>query len=210
MQSMNYSNFRTGAILTFIIAVTILTWSYITGHNQSFLLLNHDFGKTADFFFKYWTNVGNGILWVPLLAVFLLFRKKYIPLLIAGFVFSTLFTHLFKDFILPNEPRPANTATGITAMHTVEGVELYKLSSFPSGHTATAFCFFLIGCLLIDKKWFLPVGFVLALLVGYSRIYLAEHFPGDVGGGMIAALLTMAPSIIIQQRIDKKQSKKVV
>lgn len=109
------------------------------------------------------------------------------------------FSHLFKDFLLPNEPRPMRAITDGSYIHTVPGVQIDYLSSFPSGHTTTIFCFYLLFCLLIKKNWWLIWGLVFALLVGYSRIYLAEHFPFDVAGGMIAAIISIVLSVKIQR-----------
>ena len=80
-------------------------------------------------------------------------------------------------------------------------------SSFPSGHTTTAFSIFLLGCLLIPKKWVVPVGFIYGCLVAYSRVYLAEHFPLDLGGGMLTAVATVWLSLLIQRAWDRRGKK---
>jgi membrane-associated phospholipid phosphatase len=49
-------------------------------------------------------------------------------------------------------------------------------------------------------------GFLMALLTGYSRIYLAQHFPLDVGAGMITAVISVYLSLRIQQLFNKKQN----
>ena len=59
--------------------------------------------------------------------------------------------------------------------------------SFPSGHAASTFG----AVVAVSRMW--PQGRVLwwalALLVGYSRIYLGHHYPLDVVGGAITGVL---------------------
>jgi undecaprenyl-diphosphatase len=59
--------------------------------------------------------------------------------------------------------------------------------SFPSGHSASAFG----SAVAISRMW--PQGRVLwwtlAVLVGYSRVYVGHHYPLDVAGGATVGVL---------------------
>lgn len=198
-------NLTNGIIITAITGLYLLVTSFVIGRNDFFLLLNNDLGKAADIFFAFWTNLGDGVIWVIVAGLVLKYRKKQFPLLIATIVISTLITQLTKIYVIPAEPRPTVAIKDINLIHTVADVELHTAYSFPSGHTAAAFCIFFIGCLLIDKRWVVPVGFAYALLVGYSRIYLAQHFPLDVGAGMFVAIVTILLSILIQQKWERRK-----
>lgn len=198
-------NFITAFIFTLGVGLYLIIASFITGRNEFFLMLNRDLGKSADYFFSFWTNLGDGIIWIVVAVLFFIFQKNKLPLLIAAIIVSTLITQLTKNYIFPAERRPTAAIQDISLIHTVPGVELHTAYSFPSGHTATAFTIYLLASLFIRKRWIIPVGFVYALLVGYSRIYLAQHFPLDVGGGMITSLITILISIYIQQQWEKRK-----
>jgi undecaprenyl-diphosphatase len=62
-----------------------------------------------------------------------------------------------------------------------------KDPSFPSGHTAIAF-----ACATVlsyyRPRW-APAFFLLAVAIGFSRVYVGVHYPLDVLGGAILGLL---------------------
>ena len=85
----------------------------------------------------------------------------------------------------------------------VEEIYPQAKHSFPSGHTGTAFCILLI-VVMFAKSWLTCWGmFLYAMLVGYSRVYLAQHFPLDVGASMLIALI----SVLIVDKIFKLKPK---
>jgi membrane-associated phospholipid phosphatase len=86
----------------------------------------------------------------------------------------------------------------------VAGVEIHSLNSFPSGHTATSFTLFLLTSYLFPNKYVFVIFLLYALACSYSRVYLAQHFPLDLAGGILVALLTIPISIFIRKKINKK------
>ncbi|SJZ96840.1 phosphatase PAP2 family protein [Sediminibacterium ginsengisoli] len=201
-QPLFYNHFRKVALLTLVTGIMLVAVSLFMGKNNFFLLLNTDLGKVADVFFHYWTYAGDGMICVPVALYFIIYKRRLLPLLLSTILLTTLLTQGTKNFIFPGEPRPTQALTDHSLIHTVEGVELHTINSFPSGHTATAFSVLLVACLLWRSKWLFPVGFTAALLVGYSRIYLAQHFPLDVGAGMLAAVISVYLALKIQERFS--------
>lgn len=184
-------------------ALFILTGMY--GPVDSFLLLNSDGGPLVDMMFRFITYFGDVLLWIPMIGyVIWKKRKLYLPMVTASFTLVILLVQICKMFILPDEPRPMGYIDDGSFIHTVTGVEVKLVGSFPSSHTATAFTFFLMICLMYKKRWWLVAGFCMAMMVGYSRIYLAQHFPLDVAAGIIAATLSVAASIPFQSWVGKR------
>ena len=145
-----------------------------------------------DNFFTMFTNIGNGLVVIAVM-LFLMIRKKTgwviqigISLLISG-----LLVQMIKHF-MPS-PRPVIFFASGT-VHYILGVTRTGHSSFPSGHTATAFMLTtLLAFYFPGRKpglFFLTI----AILTGYSRIYLSQHFPIDVLAGSLAGVL---PSLAV-------------
>lgn len=65
--------------------------------------------------------------------------------------------------------------------------------SFPSGHTQTAVGTFGSVAVFTRKKWIAVICVVLAILVGFSRMYIGVHTPADVlVGALLSAVLIAA------------------
>jgi undecaprenyl-diphosphatase len=59
-------------------------------------------------------------------------------------------------------------------------------SSFPSGHTSTSFACATVLSFFVPRA--APAFFLLALAIGFSRIYVGVHWPLDVLGGAVLGL----------------------
>jgi membrane-associated phospholipid phosphatase len=200
---LSYPNFVVACVISIASAIILFAINSVLGTIPFFLLINHDLGATADAAFTFITNIAEVIQWIIAAIVVLLFRRHFFPLLLAAFTISTLLAQGIKN-VLPEQARPSKAITDASLYHSVKGMVLHTVNSFPSGHTTAAFTLFLIACLFIHKKWIIPVGFAYALTVGYSRVYLAQHFPKDVAGGMLVAVISVCFAVVIQQLIVNK------
>ena len=84
--------------------------------------------------------------------------------------------------VLINRKRPYQSFTDIYPDQVEDG------HSFPSGHTSIAFST-ATSLTLISKKWYIGVpAFAWASAVGYSRLYLGQHYPSDVAAGALVGV----------------------
>lgn len=76
-------------------------------------------------------------------------------------------------------------------------------SSFPSGHTSSAFVVScaITWCLSGKKKWLGVILIIIASLIAFSRLYLGAHYPTDVIAGL---LLGITISVVTYFALRKK------
>lgn len=197
-------HYKIAQLLSLSLALSLFTMSLVWGKNEAFLYLNTNLGLVADKVFEYSSYLAEGWIWIPYFIVLVVLYKKDKAFILMNFLISTLFTQFAKNFIFTTAMRPMASGLDATQIHTVPGVEIHTFNSFPSGHTATAFTLFILTTYLFPNKYALSIGIVYAIVCAYSRIYLAQHFPLDLAGGIFVALLTLPISIFIRQKLNKK------
>jgi len=188
-------------------AALLFIGSWLTGKHAFFLMLNGDGGRLADWLFWGWTYLGDGIMWVVALLITLHYFKNRWKLTLFCLLISTLFSQTGKQLLFPAALRPAAGQIAMSEIHTVPGVVLHTNNSFPSGHTAEAFTLYLLACVFFPGRTTLLLGFCLALGVGYSRIYLAQHFPTDVAAGMLVGVVTVICSLALENILSAQKEK---
>ena len=197
-------HYKIAQLLSLSLALSLFTMSLVWGKNEAFLYLNTNLGLVADKVFEYSSYLAEGWIWIPYFIVLVGLYKKDKAFILMNFLISTLLTQFAKNYIFDTAMRPMASGLDATQIHTVPGVEIHTFNSFPSGHTATAFTLFILTTYLFPNKYALSIGIVYAIVCAYSRIYLAQHFPLDLAGGIFVALLTLPISIFIRQKLNKK------
>jgi membrane-associated phospholipid phosphatase len=89
-----------------------------------------------------------------------------------------------KHQVFPERKRPS-AALEAGSIREVPTVPLHRNNSFPSGHTATAFTGFCSLALFSRKAAAQAFFAIVAAMVGYSRMYLGQHFMTDVLAGAV-------------------------
>lgn len=167
-----------------IILIGVLTYGKIPLH----LYVNQYNSPFQDIFFKYITNFGDGLFAVSILIVvmfFINFRKLFIGLV--TFLISGILCQIMKKIIFADELRPSKYFSH-DQLHFVDGVIIHSYNSFPSGHTTTAFAIFLFLAYVFKNKCYQFVFAIIACLTAYSRVYLSQHFFGDIAAGGILGM----------------------
>lgn len=147
---------------------------------------------------KFVTHLGDhGYLWIGLLLILLCIPKTRKAALIgaATLLLTFIVTNLWLKPMIART-RPYEVIEGLTRI-----IEKQGDRSFPSGHTANSMAvgvsLWLISRkyeILGDKKLYFPkpagwVVLILSILIGLSRLYVGVHYPTDVLGGAVIAIV---------------------
>ncbi|MFN3951943.1 MAG: phosphatase PAP2 family protein [Thermaurantimonas sp.] len=152
------------------------------------LIINQWRHPWADVFFKYFTHLGDGVLFVPAIIYFSVQKdteKVILFILIAVLTLSV--TALGKSVLFPDINRPV-LAIGADKLNLVEGVRMHSKFSFPSGHTMAAFAYW-SAMAAVAHGSFAGLFALIAVLVGISRVYLSQHFVPDVAAGSVLGIM---------------------
>ena len=160
---------------------------------QEFLLLDKFHHEYLDTFFKYITFLGDWPAYIFALAFLfskLKFRAFYVVLLVSILVPIT--SYISKANF--KQPRPVHYFQDkpvFNDLQKVDGVVLHTgFSSFPSGHTMSAFAVFsLLAFFSSHSNRQIFLFFSLAILVAASRVYLIQHFVEDVWMGSLMGVM---------------------
>lgn len=187
----------------FFLGLSSLTLSTVT-KAESFISLNPFHSVFLNGFFVNYTFLGDGIFAISLCA-FLFYRKqkKLALLILIAYLSSGLFTQILKNLIYAPRPRIYFEASQYLFHLDNFGNSGGGSSSFPSGHTTSAFALATVLAVHFKKKYISILLLAAAALAGYSRIYLAQHFPVDVLVGAAIGIVFATLTVVLSKSNSK-------
>ena len=187
----------------------------ITFDHNLFLWLNFDGGEFMD---KLMTAISGATMWIPLylFILWLVWRTKgwrgtvafvicvalamgLADMLCGIFKHSGLLKHAWESF--PVRHRPMFDSAVRDMAHVVS----YRHGAFGtvSAHAATTCALATISSLVIRKGWYTGVIFCVVVLISYSRIYLACHFPLDIALGLTVGAVTGSAMWLLWRKLTE-------
>jgi membrane-associated phospholipid phosphatase len=188
-------------ILYLVLLAACLVIKFLFSRQDIFFAVNSRHSDWADLIAPYLTDLGNGWTIIILSVIVALFNYRVAFLLATTYGVTSIVAQVIKHLV--NAPRPKLLFHNqLSHIHFVKGLYIDTIGSFPSGHTVTAFSTaIVITYLYKNKNWGIPL-LIIAMLVGFSRMYLSEHFFEDVVGGSVIGVII---SIIWLTWIDNKK-----
>lgn len=179
-----------------------------------FLWLNFDGGAILD---SIMSAISGVALWIPLyLYIAWVVLRKYgwksmlaflvclalamgiADMLCGIFKHTGMLKSLWADFPARNRP-----------MFDVAVRDLAHVVSYAHGpygtvsaHAATTAAMAILSALVLRKRWYSWIIAFIVLLISYSRIYLACHFPQDIALGLAVGLISGGAMYLLWRKLD--------
>jgi undecaprenyl-diphosphatase len=157
--------------------------------------------------------ISGKLIWVPLYVAIIIYlgvtyKRKFLIILIFIIIAATMadqFSVIVKNLV--QRPRPCHEPALIGLVHLFNG-ECGGEFGFVSSHASNSFNVALLSLLFIKKRWFTISIIVWASVIGYSRIYLGVHYPGDVICGSVLGAFIGWSNYSLYKLTDNKILKK--
>ena len=186
-----------------------------TFDHDLFLWLNFDGGPVMDAIME---TISGTAMWIPLylLIIYLVWSKLgwqrtlgFVACLVLAIGFSDIICGIFKHSgplknvweSFPVRHRPMFTTSLWGAMHVPD----YNHGTYGtvSAHAATVVALAWMSALAIRRTWYKWLIGVSVVLICYSRIYLACHFPMDIALGTIVGSAIGVAIYFLWRRFDR-------
>ncbi|HEY2580445.1 MAG TPA: phosphatase PAP2 family protein [Mucilaginibacter sp.] len=178
-------------ILYLLLLIAALLIKCIYSREEIYFTVNSMNSAWADYLAPYITDIGEGWTIIILSAIWALFNYRQAFLMATSYGVTAIIAQIVKHIF--DAPRPKlYFKDQLSHIHFVKGVDVLSYHSFPSGHTVTAFSAAVVATYLCKNKNWGILFLLIAILVGFSRMYLSEHFFEDVtAGSVLGVLLTI-------------------
>ena len=158
------------------------------------------------------TKASGMMVWMPLYALILyMVWRRYSWRGIVAFIVALGVAVLLADLVAgifkhqgPLKDLWASFPARLRPMHTPEGVDFaangyytHNLYGTVSGHTSTVTAIALLASVAVSKRWFTTVMIAMTLIICYSRIYLACHFPQDILLGAAVGIVAGGVGVLL-------------
>ncbi len=189
------------------------TWDY-----PLFEMLNFDGGAMLDWLMS---AISGTVMWIPLylLILYMVWRRwswrGVVALLVAiglalglADLLAGIFKHsgplknLLPDFPARLRPMFSEGLSDVNIPSTNHG-----RYGTVSAHAATIVSLSIVSAYAIHRRWFSWLITIVAILICYSRIYLACHFPQDILLGAALGIITATLGILVFRAIAGKDKR---
>lgn len=174
---------------------------------DSFHFVNTRHAFWADILFTIQTYFGDGLFVIGVFIAYCCTQQwNFARAILGTYIFSGLICCVLKNLF--DADRPATVFHGDPTFHVVSWLRVAHFNSFPSGHTTSAFAMAATLAIISKNRAFGIILFVLAVLTGYSRVYLGQHFVEDVccgstlGTGTACFYLLAMPYVLRSKRMS--------
>jgi undecaprenyl-diphosphatase len=135
---------------------------------------------------------------IPLIIIALWLLREKESKMVAVFITLSVGIALLLGYLTKNfyyHPRPFAMGIGLDL------VPDFPTSSFPSNHTTSMFALSFALLFVKRYKWAI-ISFPLALLVGFSRIFIGVHFPFDILGSIAYGTIGTITAMLLKTHLD--------
>ena len=183
-----------------------------------FLLLNFDGGPVMDTLMKVVSTPASWA-WLYILILWLVWRKSgwrgallFLVLVAAAVGLSDLIAGIFKHSGLlknlwpsfPARLRPMYTPELEGQVHVVKQGGMYGTVS---AHAATMVSMAVLAIGTIGRRWFTWLMVASVVVICYSRIYMAYHFPVDIALGAMVGLVAGGSMLALYRALERRKKR---
>ena len=192
----NLRSFLKNNALFYVFYFALIAWAsyYLLSYNKIdiHLKINALVGNPVfDFFYKYFTHLGDGVFAVMLAIYVSLYTLRGGIYVLITYIISGSISALLKNyFSTVNRPHLIFDEVVKIDIKYIDGVDILSSNSFPSGHSTTAFAVFTSLALLTENKLLKLIYLIVAANVAFSRTYISQHWLLDIYAGSLLGLIS--------------------